>query len=162
MWRKRVIFLEVAAILLGAAAWFLFGFRISALQKPGRVESFLADSALEWFVARGANAPLAAAPLDSPENVSAGKAMFVDECGLCHGSLGRRPTEMGRSLHPRAPALDSARVQGWSNRELFWIIKHGIRNTGMPGFARIHSDREIWRLVDYIRSLDRGKSESGL
>lgn len=54
-------------------------------------------------------------------------------------------------MYPRAPDLGSAGVQQWSDPELFWIIKYGIRLTGMPGFAKIHSDEEIWYLVHYVR-----------
>lgn len=56
---------------------------------------------------------------------------------------------------PPAPPLDSKEVQSRTNREPCWIIKHGIRNTGIPGFSQIHSDREIWQLAGYIRSLKK-------
>ena len=56
-------------------------------------------------------------------------------------------------MYPRAPDLGSPAVQRWSDAELFWIIKNGVRPTGMPGFAHIHSDEEIWNLVRFVRSL---------
>lgn len=58
-------------------------------------------------------------------------------------------------MYPRAPDLGSMVVQRWTDAELFWIIKNGIRPTGMPGFAHIHSDAEIWNLVHFVRSLGR-------
>ena len=56
-------------------------------------------------------------------------------------------------MYPPAVDLGSAAVQAWSDRELFWIIKHGIRLTGMPGFGRELGDDEIRQLVAYVRTL---------
>jgi mono/diheme cytochrome c family protein len=54
---------------------------------------------------------------------------------------------------PQAVALDSPGVQGYSDRELFSVIREGIRFTGMPGFAGTETNDQIWDLVDYLRSL---------
>jgi mono/diheme cytochrome c family protein len=150
------------AVLLAAGGWFLFQFRVSALRSPGRTETALANGALRWYVSREARGPLPAAPAFTLSNVSAGQSLFTDECGLCHGPTGTLPTEMGQSLYPPAPVLDSARVQQWSNRDLFWIIQHGIRNTGMPGFARTYTNRDIWQLIEYIRTLGGASPGPGL
>jgi len=50
-------------------------------------------------------------------------------------------------------ALDSDNVQSYSDRELFSIIRDGVRFTGMPGFAGTETDDQIWDVVDYLRSL---------
>jgi hypothetical protein len=42
-------------------------------------------------------------------------------------------------------------VQRWSDGELFWIVKHGIRMTGMPAFGENHSDDEIAQIVAFVR-----------
>lgn len=152
----------LVAALLVAGAWFLFPFRVSALQRPGQAETFVANGALRWAVARAARGPLPAAPAFTLNNVEEGRSLFGDECGLCHGPTGTNPTAMGRSLYPPALPLESPGVQRWSNRELFWIIQHGIRNTGMPGFARMYTNRDIWQLIEYIRVLGGASPERGL
>lgn len=58
-----------------------------------------------------------------------------------------------RSVDPRLLDLGSPEVQGMSDAELFWVIKNGIRLSGMPGFAKIESDEQIWDLTCYVRSL---------
>ena len=58
-------------------------------------------------------------------------------------------------MSPRAPELDRSLLGEWTDAELFWIIKNGIRMTGMPGFDEIHSDDEIGDLVRYLRSVDQ-------
>ena len=66
----------------------------------------------------------------------------------------------GLSMYPPAPPLDATPIQQYSDAELFWITKNGIRLTGMPGFGKVYSDQQIWHIVHFIRSLDRGHSTS--
>lgn len=42
----------------------------------------------------------------------------------------------------------------YTDAELFWIIKHGIRNTGMPAWGRMLSDEDIWQIVAVLKGLD--------
>jgi mono/diheme cytochrome c family protein len=56
-------------------------------------------------------------------------------------------------MYPRASDLTSPAVQGYSDGELFWIVKNGIRLSGMPAFARVESDEHIWDLVHYLRTM---------
>jgi len=66
---------------------------------------------------------------------------------------GRKPAPIGQSMYPRVLDLESPDVQGMSDQELFWVIKNGIRLSGMPGFAKIESDEQIWELTFYVRRL---------
>ncbi len=57
-------------------------------------------------------------------------------------------------LYPAPPELTRADVVGrWSDTELFWIIKHGIKDTGMPATDSGHSDETLWALVALVRQL---------
>jgi hypothetical protein len=38
-------------------------------------------------------------------------------------------------------------MSNYTDSQLFWTIKHGIRNTGMPAWGSMLSDDEIWQLV---------------
>ena len=42
--------------------------------------------------------------------------------------------------------LTSSDVQGYSDPELFWIVKNGIRLSGMPAFGKVESDEDIWTM----------------
>lgn len=75
-------------------------------------------------------------------------------CVMCHGEDGRTPTQIGLSLYPPTPSLSAPEVQRYTDPELFWVVKNGIRLTGMPGFGRFYSDPQIWHLVRYIRTLN--------
>ena len=124
----------------------------SASTPPSRLEERFATFALNRSVAmhaRTAVNPVAA----SPEAVSAGLALFRTHCVACHGGPGVDPTEAGASLNPPAPGLTLPRVQRRADGELFYIVQHGIKMTGMPAFGGARSDAEIWQLVAALRRL---------
>lgn len=62
-------------------------------------------------------------------------------------------------MYPRAPDLGSPEVQKLSNPELFWVIRNGIRLSGMPGFGNVLSNDEIWQATYYVRSLRESPNE---
>lgn len=55
-------------------------------------------------------------------------------------------------MNPQPPLLADA-VTLWRNNELFWIIKNGVKMTGMPAFGLTHSDDELWDIVGFVRQL---------
>ena len=157
---RTFLLLGTFAVFLGAGLfWCASRFNLSALEQPGEVETYLATKAKRWLVGRSARG-LVPPPVENPPLARmAGEMTFGGGCATCHGHDGRTPSAIGRWQYPPSPDLGSPSVQQWSDAELFWIIKHGIRNTGMPGFGRIHSDEEIWNLVRFVRSLrEAGKS----
>jgi mono/diheme cytochrome c family protein len=40
----------------------------------------------------------------------------------------------------------------YTDSQLFWLIKHGIRNTGMPAWGSMLSDEEIWQIVSLLKN----------
>lgn len=155
MRRRGVIVLLVAAALalLGLGVG-LSRASLSALSEPGRVETYVATKGKHWLVSRAAKESVPPPPANDAMSVAIGQMQFGGRCASCHGLDGRTPTDAGRWMYPRAPDLGSPAVREWSDGELFWIIKHGIRLSGMPGFGESLSDEEIWHLVHYVRSLD--------
>jgi len=149
------IFLVVIVAVVVAGLYFVSQADISALPEPGKFETAVATRARNWLIERAARGPLPPAPPMNAENIAAGSNTYGMACASCHGQNGRTPAPIGRSMYPRVVDLGSPPVQALSDRELFWVIKNGIRLTGMPGFARINSDKEIWQLVYYVRSLAR-------
>jgi mono/diheme cytochrome c family protein len=144
----------IALAALAAVEWATTA-SISALPAPSRYETWLAGKARDSFVRRAARGPLPQAPAADASAVAAGETLFSMGCADCHGKDGRTPTNIGKSMYPRVPDLGSTEVQRMSNRELFWVIKNGIRLSGMPGFGHILSDDEICQVRDYVRSLGR-------
>jgi cytochrome c553 len=44
-------------------------------------------------------------------------------------------------------------VRRWTPRELFWIVKNGLKYTGMPAWVAPHRDDEVWAIVAFLRRL---------
>lgn len=145
----------VVILLIITTAYRVTHASVSALPDPGPVEKSLAMKAKDWYIGRAARATLPPQPANDADSVSKGEALFGMECVSCHGQDGHTPTAIGRSMYPRALDLGSAEVQEMSDRELFWVVKNGIRLSGMPGFAHINSDQEIWHFAHFVRSLGR-------
>jgi mono/diheme cytochrome c family protein len=77
---------------------------------------------------------------------------YNEMCVYCHGAPGKEASDIGKGLRPPPPDLAEA-AQRWNNSELFWIIKNGIKMTGMPAFSPTHSDDTIWNIVGFVREL---------
>ena len=43
--------------------------------------------------------------------------------------------------------------------EAFWIVKHGIRMTGMPAWGPTHDDQKIWAMVAYLQKQPKMSAE---
>ncbi len=71
----------------------------------------------------------------SPEVLSAGLAHYADHCASCHAADGSGKTELGAGLFPKAPDMREAATQRLTDGELFYVIEHGIRFTGMPAWS---------------------------
>ena len=156
--RGLIVSLIVVALVLAGIAFFAATFNLSALETPGETETWLAAKAKRWLVARGVQRePPPPAPANDDMSATTGFMTYGGSCATCHGKDGRTPLQLGLSMYPPVPGLGSPDVQAYSDAELFWIIKHGVRHSGMPGFGRIHSDDDIWRLVHYVRSLREGQ-----
>src|SRR5216683_8421146 len=134
-------------------------FTLSALPEPGRLETSLATKAKHYLVHRSSRAGIPPAPTDRQTSLKEGERLFGTECGACHGLSGHNPTDAGRWMYPRAGDLTSRDVQSYSDREVFWIIKNGIRLSGMPAFGKVESDEHIWDLVFYMHTLQESAPE---
>ncbi len=153
---KRYI-IGVVSTLVAEAALALLVLRfglvpVSADVAPGRLETSLMGSALRASVARHANGPPIAVP-PTEENLIAGVRIYRDMCARCHGRTAAGPATLGASLYPPAPPLRGHRT-GYTEAEVSWIVKRGIRNTGMPAFGKLLSDGDIAQLAALIERSD--------
>lgn len=77
---------------------------------------------------------------------------YAEMCVTCHGAPGRQQTEIAKGLSPAPPDLKQT-VSRWKRAELFWIVKNGIKSTGMPAFGPSHDDATIWSIVAFVEGL---------
>jgi len=79
---------------------------------------------------------------------------YDETCIICHGAPGKEHSKIGKGLEPQTPDLVKTE-KGWTNAQLFWIVKNGIRMSGMPAFGKTHPDPVIWNIVGFVRRLPR-------
>jgi mono/diheme cytochrome c family protein len=92
------------------------------------------------------------------EGLAEGLAHFADHCAICHGNDGGGDTDFGKGLYPKPPDMRTASTQGLTDGELFYVIRNGIRFTGMPAFGepgKEAEDKDSWNLVHFIRRLPK-------
>jgi mono/diheme cytochrome c family protein len=152
--RAWVVTIVILVIALVSGDLALNRFSLTALPEPGRTETLFATKAKHFLIARGSRDSVHNEPPNTPARVTEGDKLYGTECAMCHGMDGRKASETGRWMYPRAADLTSAAAQGYSDRELFWIVKNGIRFSGMPAFGQVESEEHIWSLVHYVRSLN--------
>lgn len=89
--------------------------------------------------------------LADPELISVGAEHYGAMCAGCHLAPGLADNELRQGMYPRPP--DLAMSMGRDPRETFWIIKHGVKMSGMPAWGVTHDDDSIWGLVAFVHQL---------
>ena len=144
--------LLVIALMIGVGVFKLGLMPVNADVPPSSLETRFIPIAVHASVAKHAEDKLnPVVPTD--ENLIAGGQIYTELCARCHGLPGRGPNVLGASFYPPAPQL-TVQPSGYTEGELFWIVKHGIRNTGMPAWGRLLTDEDIWQVVAVLRRLN--------
>jgi mono/diheme cytochrome c family protein len=157
---KTLRFLGIVGLLaiLGAvfAAGFFFGgfFNVAASEDdPDNIVNAALENVRIASIARHATdkPPVS---LNDPALVQAGAKAFSERgCVHCHGGPGVEWSKFSEGLNPGPPDLKDV-VGDMLPQELFWVIKNGIKMTGMPSFGKIEvPDPEIWTIVAFLKKL---------
>ncbi len=149
MWTLGIGFV----LVIGFACAFLFSgtFDVSAAKPEGSLAQWVFSTMMDNSVRRSAET-VTVPSLDDSALIRLGFAHYSDMCVSCHGSPAGGRTEVGLGLNPPAPDLSSV-VNDWKPSELYWIIKNGIKMTGMPAFGPTHNENELWGMVAFVRKL---------
>jgi mono/diheme cytochrome c family protein len=117
---------------------------------PGIVQWFLSTT-MQRSVVNRAKAISAPSQL-TDQQARDGLRLYKETCIYCHGAPGKDPGDIGKGLNPEPPYLPDTAGR-WTASELFWIIKNGIKMTGMASYGAVHTDEEIWNLVAFVQRL---------
>jgi mono/diheme cytochrome c family protein len=88
--------------------------------------------------------------LEDTRLVLKGAGQYEAMCVGCHLAPGMDNSEIRQGLYPEPPNLSQGRTEP---RRAFWVIKHGIKMTGMPAWGRTHDDITLWSIVAFIGKL---------
>jgi mono/diheme cytochrome c family protein len=141
----------VLAIVCGAALIYTGAYDVAATHRHWPFTEWVLDTARIRSIKSHAAGPEAPPGLDDPAKLVMGVEHFAAHCAVCHGAPGVPKGDITKGLYPPSPDLAVTSTR-YTEAELFWIIKHGIKMTGMPAWAD-HSDEELWATVAFIRKL---------
>jgi mono/diheme cytochrome c family protein len=141
----------LAVLAVGGLGYLLLGFaEVRGDVPPSKLESMLMDSAIHASVRR--EAPETANPFPpTDENLIAGGKTYLNECAGCHGTPGQ-PNKYPGVLFPPAPNLPATGTE-YTEAQVFWIAKHGIRRAGMFANGMWDSDEKLWKAAAFIRRI---------
>lgn len=149
---SSIVFL--AAIGAGAYVFLRLGLlSFSADQSPSGFEQKYAMAALDASTKRHAldiRSPVAM----TDANLLEGLRLYKGHCSACHGDPGDQQKVLGRSFYPPVPQFMKD-PPDMSDTENFYMIKHGIRWTGMPAWGNTLSDDQIWKLTAFLSQIDK-------
>lgn len=142
----------ILASIIYAAVSVSRGF--STASEPSSIEKLIARTARNFLIPKKAR--LEVNPWKTnPSILKEARKKFMARCAVCHGSDGAGQTDIGRNLYPKVPDLRLPQTQNLTDGQIRYIIRNGVRLTGMPGWARPHDQQsdDSWKLVLFIRSL---------
>lgn len=141
-------------VLAGVAGMAFVGsglYDISATDQHLRLTYHAMRKAMERSVEHRAN-DIAVPPLDAPAQIERGLALFRRHCVQCHGAPGVAPEPFSLALRP----LPTPLARTGLDREpahVYWVVKHGIKMTGMPAWEFRMEDDDLWAVVAFVRHL---------
>lgn len=125
---------------------------VGATTPHWKITRWLLSTTMESAVQRRAAGIRVPDGLSDAGRVRAGAAAYDEMCVSCHAAPGVEGGAIARGLRPEPPVLHEE-AHEWSAAELYWIIEHGVRMTGMPAFGPTHGEPELWALVAFLRRL---------
>jgi thiosulfate dehydrogenase len=154
---RRFLFGFIAAVvivLLAEFLWVRLGFVDPRADIPeGTLERRVAmpslDASLDRHAAEARN-PISA----TDDNLLAGMKIYQDNCAGCHGDVHQPHAAFGYSFYPRAPQFMEDAPDMPENQN-FYIIQHGVRLSGMPGWHTLLNQQEMWQVTTFLSHMDK-------
>ena len=152
--RWLIVTLAAGALLIAVVAAglvYMGSFDVAADKPHSQPVFWLMDTVRERSVAVRAAGIAVPGDLADAKRIASGAAQYDEMCSLCHLAPGMKRTEISRGLYPRAPEL--RRKSELTPAEQFWVVKHGLKMTGMPAWGVTHDDELLWDVVAFLRKL---------
>lgn len=150
------IAIVAAGAIAGAAVMFGGYFDIAASRPDSAPVAWALVTTRTNAIARAAGGISAPANFTEAQ-VRQGRAIYGETCTTCHGAPGVDPADWYEGMNPEPPWLPDV-AGGLAPAEIFWVVQHGIRMTGMPSFAKLLDAEKTWAVVGFIKQLP-GMSE---
>jgi thiosulfate dehydrogenase len=147
----------LTAVIVAIVAGFSFlrlGFMDPRADVPvSLLEQKVAMPSLDASVDR--HAPEVKNPVDATvASLIAGMKVYQADCASCHGDIKHTHGTLAEAFYPRAPQFMEDAPDMPENQNLY-IIQHGIRLSGMPGWKQALSDQQLWEVTTFLSHMDK-------
>lgn len=139
------------ALVCAAAAAFVYSgaYDVSATSEHTAPVYWLMERTMRRSVSVRAD-ERTAPDLSRPETIEGGLRQYQARCVQCHGAPGIAPEAFALGMTP-VPSYLVATARNWSAAEIYWVVKNGIKMTGMPASKYRMSDEEIGQVVAFVK-----------
>lgn len=156
MARSLIVFAAgvIATLLVTLGAWLIIVYaglyNIAATDPHADVVRWSFETTLHRSVARRAST--GAPPAEQAGELDRAAGTYASTCAHCHGAPGMERPKWATNMRPEPPDLAEA-ASHWEPREIFWIVKNGIKMSGMPAFGPGHDDPALWGITAFVAQL---------
>jgi hypothetical protein len=163
--RTILVIIIVIVVLIGGAFLFVWSgaYDVAADKPHWKIVAWFLEEVRERSISvrsRNISPPPSGTVTDKMvENAS---YYYYGTCVVCHGAQGNPPQKFTGGLDPAPPDFASSKWARPEEREMFWIIKNGIKMTAMASFGEeVFKDDEVWAMVEFLKKLPRNEQEKG-
>lgn len=146
-----VVAMLIVLCLAGTVFVFSGLYNVSAMEAHSDLENWAMHTTMHNSVEARAGDIEVPADLMTDERVRQGAKGYDQLCAVCHLKPGQNDSLIRQGLNPQPPLLTEA--GHWSAAEKFWIIKNGIKMTGMPAWGGTHEDEDLWEITAFLQRL---------
>lgn len=157
-WKRLALATGIVIIFLvaGIAIFIWSGFyNVAATREHFAITTWILEKLRRQSVETRSYFVEAPPPLDDPDRIHLGAAHFEGGCAPCHGRPGDPVDAIVSGMLPPPPPLAGA-VAHQTPEEVFWIVKHGLKYTGMPAWPAQGRNDEVWALTAFLKQLPGG------
>ncbi len=142
----------VAALALSGFVFIQSGlYNVTAMEEHSDLGQWALHTTMEKSVQARAEAIDVPLNLSSEAMVGQGARAYDQLCAACHLKPGQDNTLLRQGLNPMPPSL--VEKSHFGPAEQFWIIRNGIKMTGMPAWGKTHADDALWALTAFVQKL---------
>lgn len=146
---KSIVVAAIAGLLLGTLLIWLGVYNVAANDKHLSITENLLEVVRERSI-ETRSADLKAPDLNNSKLIKEGAEHYAEMCTECHLAPGISDTELHTGLYPQPPVFSDSDYDEKPEKQ-FWVIKNGLKMTGMPAWYPAHTDEQIWGMVAFLQ-----------
>jgi len=146
------VFGLLAVVTLGGLLLVYSGaFNVAATEEHAAFTRWVLDTTMQRSVEHRAPDVRRAEDV-TPAMLAAGASAYRSMCQHCHAGPGAEREDWADGMRPRPPHLVETAAD-WKRNEVFWLVKHGVKMSGMPAFGPTHDDEALWGIAAFVKQL---------